>query len=103
MYHQSWLSRAIPGELELDGKYVIDSCERFKTIENQSSHDCSCLMFLNETIPCNDYVFDKTSSLTIVEKFGLTCSQNEWKLPMVATVHFIGVILGSMWIGFGDL
>lgn len=60
-------------------------------------------MFLNETVKCDSFVFDKTSSLTIAERFSITCSENKWKLPMVGTAHFCGVIVGSIWLTFGDL
>lgn len=59
-------------------------------------------MFSSEIIHCDQWVFDK-SSHTIVQEWNITCEDNEWKLPLVGTAHFAGVIVGSLWMAFGDL
>lgn len=46
-------------------------------------------------------MFD-TSSHTIVQEWNITCEDNQWKLPLVGTAHFAGVIVGSLWMAFGD-
>lgn len=51
---------------------------------------------------CEKWVFDKSDSFTIVEQWGITCEENEWKLAFVGTMHFAGVIVGSLWMAFGD-
>jgi OCT family organic cation transporter-like MFS transporter 4/5 len=99
-----WLPHALPGEIQLDRSYKIDHCKRFKPKANFSSifaDVCPVSMFSNETITCDQWVFDK-SSLTIVEKWSITCEENDWKLPFVGTAHFLGVIVGSIWMAFGD-
>lgn len=95
----------MPGEIQLDGKYKIDHCKRFKPIVNSSQsfgQICPVKMFSNETIQCDQWVFDK-SSHTIVQEWQITCEENEWKLAFVGTAHFSGVIVGSIWMAFGDL
>lgn len=52
----------MPGEIMLDGTYRIDHCKRFKPIVNASRNfgeTCSVQMFANETIKCDQWVFDK--------------------------------------------
>lgn len=97
----------MPGEIQLDGTFKVDHCMRYKPNENATRNTeygevCSPQMFLNETIKCDKWVFDHSSSFTIVEQFAVTCDENEWKLPFVGTVHFAGVIVGSWWLIFGD-
>lgn len=69
---------------------------------NSYGEVCPIEMFANETITCDQWVFDKTDSYTIVEKWKITCEDNDWKLAMVGTAHFSGVIVGSIWMAFGD-
>lgn len=104
-YDTNWLPHALPGEIQLDGTYKIDHCKRFKPLTNSSkifADVCPVQLFTNETITCDQWVFDKSSS-TIVERWNITCEENEWKLPFVGTAHFLGVIVGSVWMAFGDL
>jgi MFS transporter, OCT family, solute carrier family 22 (organic cation transporter), member 4/5 len=103
-YDTNWLPHALPGEIQLDGTYKIDHCKRFRPFVNSSrnfAEACPVRMFANETITCDQFVFDK-SSLTIVEQWNITCDENEWKLAFVGTAHFLGVIVGSVWMAFGD-
>ncbi|CRK90273.1 CLUMA_CG003984, isoform A [Clunio marinus] len=103
-YDTNWLPHALPGEIQLDGTYKIDHCNRFKPIVNGSKYfgeTCSVLMFSKETIKCNQWVFDK-SSYTIAEAWNIVCEENKWKLALVGTAHFAGVIVGSLWMAFGD-
>jgi MFS transporter, OCT family, solute carrier family 22 (organic cation transporter), member 4/5 len=103
-FDTNWLSHALPGEYQLDGSYKVDHCKRFKPVANFSSmyaDACPVKMFTDQIISCDQLVFDK-SSLTIVEKWNITCEDNEWKLPFVGTAHFLGVIVGSIWMAFGD-
>lgn len=106
-YSHQWLSRAIPGELQKsDGTYKIDHCKRFVSIIKPNSsvaiETCFAENFTNQTEECNEFVFDRSSSLTIAEKFNITCKRNDWKLPLVGTAHFLGVIVGTLWMSFGD-
>lgn len=94
----------MPGELQLDGRFKIDHCRRYRPIVNVSQsfgEICPVRMFANETIECDQWVFDK-SSHTIVQEWNITCEENEWKLPLVGTAHFAGVIVGSLWMACGD-
>lgn len=103
-YDTNWLQHAMPGEIQLDGTYRIDHCRRFKPSAPGSSNYseiCSVNMFENETIKCDQWVFDKTSH-TIVQEWKITCEENQWKLAFVGTAHFMGVIVGSVWMAFGD-
>lgn len=106
-FYSRWLSNAIPGEIQLDGTFKIDHCNRYKTYVNASRNTeygevCSTQMFSNETIKCDQWVFDHSSSYTIVEQWNITCEENEWKLAFVGTAYFSGVIFGSLWMACGD-
>lgn len=103
-YDTNWLPHAMPGEIQLDGTFRIDHCRRFKPIVNSSQGlggICPVEMFSNETITCDRWVFD-LSSHTIVQEWSITCEENAWKLAFVGTAHFAGVIVGSIWMAFGD-
>lgn len=103
-YDTNWLQHAMPGEIQLDGTYKIDHCRRFKpsaTGSNTFGEICPVQMFENETIRCDQWVYDKTSH-TIVQEWNITCEENQWKLAFVGTAHFAGVIVGSVWMAFGD-
>lgn len=85
----------------------MDHCLRYKPNANTTRNTeygeiCTTQMFLNETIKCDQWVFDRSDSHTIVEKWNITCEENEWKLAFVGTAHFSGVIVGSLWLVFGD-
>jgi MFS transporter, OCT family, solute carrier family 22 (organic cation transporter), member 4/5 len=71
---------------------------------NKYGEICSPQSFLNDTILCDKFVFDHSSSFThtIVEEWNMTCEDNEWKLAFVGTAHFLGVIVGSLWMILGD-
>ncbi|KAL7044557.1 hypothetical protein ACKWTF_001963 [Chironomus riparius] len=69
---------------------------------NKYGEICSIQSFLNETIRCDEFVFDHSGSFTILEEFKITCEENEWKLAFVGTAHFLGVIVGSLWMVLGD-
>ncbi|CAO1419531.1 unnamed protein product [Diamesa tonsa] len=99
----NWTQSAYPGEISLHDDFVATACKRFKTLStNATTNDtCASLSFSKESISCNEFVFD-TTDRTIVQEWNLTCEENDWKLPFVGTVHFIGVICGSLWMLFGD-
>jgi hypothetical protein len=58
-------------------------------------------MFSNKTMQCDQWVFDE-SFHTIVEKWKITCEESDWKLAFVGTAHFSGVLVGAIWMTFGD-
>lgn len=93
----------------MDGFFKIDHCNRYRYNDNASQMQsnkydelCSPQSFLNETIKCDKFVFDHSGSFTILEQFKITCEENEWKLAFVGTAHFLGVIVGSLWMVLGD-
>lgn len=69
---------------------------------NKYDELCPPQSFLSETIKCDKFVFDHSGSFTILEQFEMTCEENEWKLAFVGTAHFLGVIVGSLWMILGD-
>ncbi|CAO1418733.1 unnamed protein product [Diamesa serratosioi] len=99
----NWTQNAYPGQMGVYGDFVAKDCKRFTTFStnNTSNDTCALLSFTKESISCNEFVFD-TTDRTIVQDWNLTCEENDWKLPFVGTVHFIGVICGSIWMLFGD-
>jgi len=104
-YHATWMQNAVPGTYQLDETFIVNHCKRFVPALNATTRNfgeaCSSQMFSNETEKCDQYVFD-TSSHTIVQEWMITCEENEWKLAFVGTAHFAGVIVGSVWMAFGD-
>lgn len=100
----NWTQNAYPGQMGLHhNEFVAETCKRFKTLStNATTNDtCASFAFTKESISCNEFVFD-TTDRTIVQEWNLTCEENDWKLPFVGTVHFVGVICGSIWMLFGD-
>lgn len=109
VFNSKWIPHAIPGEIQLDGYFKIDHCRRYKNNpvgaymhSNKYGEVCAPQAFLNETVQCDQFVFDQSSSFTIVEQWKMTCEENEWKLAFVGTAHFSGVIVGSLWMVLGD-
>lgn len=104
-FANKWLAAAIPGEIQLDGTFKINHCFRYKPVESNSTSSDFCSSILNfhdEKIKCDQWVFDHSNSFTIVEQWSVTCEENEWKLAFVGTMHFAGIIVGSLWMAFGD-
>ncbi|CAG9859099.1 unnamed protein product [Phyllotreta striolata] len=89
---------AIPHETE--GKRVLalntEACSRYKTKPNDDS--CTPEAFTKTIEQCSEFVFEGTER-TIVNEWLLTCLENQWKLALVGSTHFAGIIVGSFLFG----
>ncbi|XP_030020969.2 organic cation transporter protein [Manduca sexta] len=61
-----------------------------------NSHTCLPTSFDNNTIACDQFVYQQGSS--IVGEFGLACE--EWKRTLVGTVHNVGMLISLPLIGW---
>lgn len=102
-YEEDWVQYAVPGTVS-NGIFSPEKCEKFNTFNNSEVLNATCpaYIFSHETINCREWVFDKHEH-TIVEDWSLTCVENNWKLALVGTMHFAGIVTGSGTFGvFAD-
>lgn len=98
-----WLVNATPGTNSF-GKFTPEKCLRYEVVNNYSSlttvETCPREKFnqINK-IRCHEWVFD-LNEYTIVQEWNLTCSENLWKLALVGTMHFAGLVAGTATSGF---
>ncbi|XP_059481373.1 organic cation transporter protein [Neocloeon triangulifer] len=94
-FSQPWLSMAIP-PLTSEGPYQPAQCSRF--VRNGSG--CVSGAFdTNQVENCDKWVF-YPGEKTIVNEWGITCLDNQWKLSLVGTLHFAGILIGSLLCGY---
>ncbi|CAO1379550.1 unnamed protein product [Diamesa tonsa] len=102
-YDTVWIQHAIPGTFSNpDGHFIPDVCQRYKIDNETTSHEndtCPAQWFSNEQIKCDKWVYDENEH-TIVQDWDLTCNENQWKLALVGSMHFAGIIAGSGLFGF---
>ncbi|CAO1398966.1 unnamed protein product [Diamesa serratosioi] len=102
-YDMNWVQHALPGTFASpSGSFVPDVCQRFKFSNETASHEndtCPAQWFTNEQIKCDKWVYDENEH-TIVQDWDLTCNENQWKLALVGSMHFAGIIAGSGLFGF---
>ncbi|CAH0558293.1 unnamed protein product [Brassicogethes aeneus] len=96
-YTTPWTHWALPSS---SGQGVLDTksryCDMYKvdtTIYNATGV-CSADIFTREVTKCDQWVFDDAEK-TIVNEWNLTCVENQWKLSLVGSSHFAGIIVGS--------
>ncbi|KAG4079938.1 hypothetical protein HA402_006250 [Bradysia odoriphaga] len=81
-YKPDWLSHAVP---HING--VPSRCTRYNSSITDSSQCWDENAFeAYELVVCNDWVFE-TEERTILNEFGLTCPENDWKLAFVGTIN----------------
>ncbi|XP_074033252.1 organic cation transporter protein-like isoform X2 [Leptinotarsa decemlineata] len=99
-YNVPWMKWAIPNKISEDQVIGVktDSCSRY-VHENDSSefHSTVCTekSFTNTTVACSELIFDENER-TIVNDFNITCLENQWKISLVGTAHFAGILVGSL-------
>ncbi|XP_055905254.1 organic cation transporter protein [Eupeodes corollae] len=100
-----WLVNATPGT-NSKGKFTPEKCLRYEVMLNDSisiqdvSGSCPREKFNQmKQVKCREWVFDKNER-TIVQEWGLTCTENAWKLALVGTMHFAGLVTGTAASGF---
>ncbi|XP_055692440.1 organic cation transporter protein isoform X1 [Lutzomyia longipalpis] len=105
-YDESWIHYAVPGETDSRGIFTPEQCKLFvqdnATISRSHSltsfNECPPNMFSSNVEECNRWVYDP-SEKTIVEEWSITCMANHWKLSLVGTMHFLGIVSGSFIFG----
>ncbi|XP_055854563.1 organic cation transporter protein isoform X1 [Episyrphus balteatus] len=100
-----WLVNATPGT-NSHGKFTPEKCLRYEVLNDTSASAgiltgaCSKEKFNQMSkVRCHEWVFD-TQEYTIVQEWELTCSENAWKLALVGTMHFAGLVAGTATSGF---
>lgn len=97
-YNEPWVKWAIPPEKTMHvSDYKASLCDRYSV--NKTAFDntlrCSKDIFTNNIEKCDQWIFDQTDIRTIVNDWNLTCYENHFKLSLVGTSHFAGIIVGS--------
>ncbi|XP_065352741.1 organic cation transporter protein [Cloeon dipterum] len=94
-FSQPWLAVAIPPAAPT-GPYQPAQCQRF--VRNGTG--CVPSAFdTNRQEACDKWVF-YPGEKTIVNEWGITCLDNQWKLSLVGTLHFAGILIGSLLCGY---
>ncbi|XP_018566487.1 organic cation transporter protein isoform X2 [Anoplophora glabripennis] len=99
-YDTPWLKWAIPAEKNSDQVIGVkaDTCDRFSLNQSAINTTCSPEMFTKTIEKCSEWIFDNNER-TIVNDWNITCVENQWKLSLVGTSHFAGIIVGSCVFG----
>ncbi|KAL7031083.1 hypothetical protein ACKWTF_006893 [Chironomus riparius] len=103
-YNQEWIKDVLPGSVsDTTGKFIPEQCFQYGLKDNinetlpSENNTCLGLWFDSEVkTRCNEWIFDEHET-TIVNDWPnfLTCSENQWKLALVGSVHFFGIMMGS--------
>nr|XP_022903983.1 organic cation transporter protein-like [Onthophagus taurus] len=99
-YKADFLQMAIPNSIDNPSdKYVPTQCTRFELNGTFPNDTCVEQAFLRNLVEkCDKWVFD--NERTVVNDFGITCLENEWKLSLAGGAHFLGILIGSAVFGF---
>uniref|UniRef100_A0A336L4Z8 CSON004419 protein n=1 Tax=Culicoides sonorensis TaxID=179676 RepID=A0A336L4Z8_CULSO len=100
-YDSDWVPYAVPpNKISRSSKvFEPDQCFYYKQKEFNGSEFCEPDDFTNETLKCNEWVFDPHER-SIVNDWLITCPENEPKLALVGTMHFAGIAFGTVVSGF---
>jgi OCT family organic cation transporter-like MFS transporter 4/5 len=89
------------------GHFTPENC--FKYEFTHASNDsfplangtCSPHWFGHDRVQCGSWMFEEGEK-TIVNEWPdeLTCAENQWKLALVGSIHFAGIMIGSGVFGF---
>ncbi|CAG9822517.1 unnamed protein product [Phaedon cochleariae] len=100
-YDTPWLKWAIPTESN-DNQVIgvkTDSCLRYMPKNDSDlSSTCSPESFTKTLEKCNEWIFDDVER-TIVNEWNITCIENQWKISLVGSSHFAGIVVGSLVFG----
>ncbi|XP_070506359.1 organic cation transporter protein-like [Chironomus tepperi] len=107
-YNQEWIKDVLPGSIsDTTGKFIPEQCLQYGLKDNINdtlpsvNNTCLGTWFDSEvTTRCNEWIFDEHET-TIVNDWPnlLTCSENQWKLALVGSSHFFGIMMGSAVFG----
>lgn len=103
-FNQYWMKDALPGSFsDTTGKFIPEQCFQYGLTDHfnrtsQSGNDTCPREWFDSDIQskCNEWIFDENET-TIVNDWPtlLTCTENQWKLALVGSVHFFGIMMGS--------
>ncbi|XP_033611642.1 organic cation transporter protein isoform X2 [Cryptotermes secundus] len=102
-YLTPWVPEAVPpaekdNELGASTEYKPDQCHMYTPDSNVTNMSCPLGHFSRNTAKCDAWLYED-SEHTIVGEWNITCLDNQWKLSLVGTVHFAGILMGSMVFG----
>ncbi|XP_070504611.1 solute carrier family 22 member 4-like [Chironomus tepperi] len=101
-YDQDWLQNAVPGSIS-NGKFVPDTCYKYNFNDTGLTGNNTCVaeLFGQQIIKCDSWIFDE-NEVTMINDWPdeMTCTENEWKLALIGTSNFAGVMVGSAVFGF---
>ncbi|XP_063241777.1 organic cation transporter protein [Bacillus rossius redtenbacheri] len=100
-FSPAWLPRAVPPADPRPGAaYSPAACLRYLPLRNLSAAPAGCgaAAFSEAAVRCDAWLF--RDERTIVNDWNITCADNQWKLSMVGTVHFAGILVGAFSFGF---
>lgn len=96
-YWEPWTEAAVPGE-KTGGVFVPAQCLRYQPV-NASQSECAADEFTEKAVQCDRWVYEDDER-TIVGEWNITCLENQWMLSLVGTMHFIGILVGTIIFGF---
>ena len=97
MYNEPWINYAVPGTVDANGFFKPEQCQYYERINfNNTNFDNLCTpdTFSSNINQCNEWVFLGNEN-TIVQEWTITCPENQWKLALIGTMHFAGIVVGS--------
>ncbi|KAL7037258.1 hypothetical protein ACKWTF_009138 [Chironomus riparius] len=101
-YDQDWLQHAVPGSIS-NGKFEPDGCFKYNFNDTGliTNNTCVANLFGKNKTKCNKWIFDE-NEVTMINDWPseMTCNENEWKLALIGTSNFAGVMVGSAVFGF---
>ncbi|KAJ6645244.1 Solute carrier family 22 member 8, partial [Pseudolycoriella hygida] len=96
-FDEAWVHYAVPGST-VNGIFQPEQCLKFaiETAANLTSppNECPAEWFGDQRVSCDEWVFDPKER-TIVNDWKITCSENLWRLALIGTLHFAGIVVGS--------
>ncbi|KAK9869662.1 hypothetical protein WA026_003410 [Henosepilachna vigintioctopunctata] len=100
-YDTPWLKWAVPPDTTTNQlvDFKPSSCDRYIPHSYVSENaTCSPSLFTKTTEKCSEWIFSHEER-TIVNDWNITCLENQWKLSLVGSCHFAGIIVGSFVFG----
>ncbi|KYM91166.1 Solute carrier family 22 member 6-B, partial [Atta colombica] len=87
-FESPWLNASAP---KING--VISRCTRYVVRNDNDLGTCTETSFTNVTRDCDSWIYDP-NEYTILNEWGFTCDDNQWKLTLVGTIQNIGQTIG---------
>ncbi|XP_069690686.1 organic cation transporter protein [Periplaneta americana] len=101
-YSAPWLPEVIPPSEQENSAwsntYTPDQCFMYTPESNFTDNSCALGHFSNDKVKCDSWIYEDNER-TIVGEWNITCIENQWKLSLVGTVHFAGILMGSIVFG----